>query len=66
MTPSLPARFFLSLFRVLLLFREKIVDIFLISFGVYLWVGWHGALITFGSLSLLYKTVGERGEKRRT
>lgn len=63
MTSSLLSRFLLSLFRVLLLFREKIVDIFLISFGVYLWVGWHGALITFGTISLLYKTVGERGRK---
>lgn len=65
MTPSLLSRFFLSLFRVLLLFREKVVDIFLISFGVYLWVGWPGALITFGTISLLYKTaMGERGGKK--
>lgn len=65
MTPSLLSRFLLSLSRVLLLFREKIVDLFLISFGVYLWVGLPGALITFGTISLLYKTVGERGGKRR-
>jgi hypothetical protein len=58
------SRFLLSLSRVLLLFREKIVDVFLISFGVYLYTGWSGALITFGAISLFYKTMGERGERK--
>jgi hypothetical protein len=62
-SPSL-SRSLLSLSRVLLLFREKIVDVFLISFGVYLYTGWSGALITFGTISLLYKTMGERGGRK--
>lgn len=66
MIPSLLSRFLLSLSRVLLLFREKVVDVFLISFGVYLWLGWPGALITFGTISLLYKTMmGERGGRKQ-
>lgn len=63
MTPF--SRFLLSLSRILLLFREKVVDIFLISFGVYLYTGWPGALITFGTISLVYKTMGERGRTIR-
>lgn len=59
------SRLLLSLSRILLLFREKVIDIFLISFGVYLYLGWPGALITFGTISLIYKTVGERGGRKQ-